>query len=544
MGVDIGELVLSVADAVIPLIFITAYGFLMVRVGLMGQTDIDAINTYVVRIGIPTMYFNALYQRRLQGEEFKYFSVYTLTSILVLGVVVVISLISNLFTETKDTGKTVESLPDIEDDDDDLHSMDNERAEEIKDKKGKKRTKNVDVRSQVEYKYCPHRKCCRLKPGHKSFRDTITDWVVCSYSNTVFVGQPLITCLIGDEAGERLPFLGDILFTIVIFPMYIALITYADIRNEKKEKNGEYNSSSGKKYVITNKNNNNSTDDYESWDGKSPKYKDPLVEAVLPEESFTSSQGLQNNNVRACIMDETDDSIVSDPLAFNPYPLNESLVTENLGEIDLQKAGIIDCNSTLIQRKKANNKRNTKQGSKCARCKEHPASKIVLRVIKFPLLHGIIIGLIVSYIPFTAPEMVGVLTKLVSNTCTPISMFSVGMFIAVQLKSLKIPRSFYHVAIKMFVAPMLTIGICKMLNMSDYYSRAAVTVISSTAASGSFAVLSQFKADPDKSPPAVVTGLILLFPQQIAIQLLNAYLFPDTTNPNDELEPSSTSFAA
>ena len=591
VDIDVPDLVLNVANTVVPLLVVTLLGFACVRGKVLREEHIRGLNVYVSRFGLPIMYFNAVYSRQIGSDDVKYIFVSTVAALFTLVVVAIISLINNAICKCKHIEwPEVEIIGEVPDDEnDEVKNMN-------KKNKGKRcEKKKLSKEEKAERKEKRRRGCKKmwaLKPI--TFTEFVSDFLVVSYANTVFVGQPLMECIMGDEPAQYYPFIGDIGYSILIFALHAAFLEYARYRREKQ---------------------------YKKWE---EKHKDDVVvnaEISIERSSLVQRESFMLNNIHKNlnneIMGDRRSSIYTDMASFvtghdyytenNELKRKSSLICENNRSLNiytgqgnsstsdserefvnnlklveahgkdnsnnnhtksesnsLDKSGSKlsnvssektaegyknlkykddtscstyssscsgDMNKEIVE--KDDDKRNKKK-KRCARkeckcctkMKSTIPGRVFLKVVTLPLIHGTLFGIIISFIPFTVPEMFQDLVSTVANSCTGVAVFAIGMFVATSTKQLKDIRWIYHVIMKQIIYPLIVIAVLKMMNVDNYRARASMICQTASSAVLVFSLLFEYGGYYNKTPGAILFGLIFLFPQEIAFQVMSSRIFP------------------
>lgn len=571
--IDVPELVLNVANAVVPLLVVTLLGFACVKGKVLREEHIRGLNVYVSRFALPIMYFNAVYSRQISSSDVKYIFVSTVAALFTLVVVAIISLINNAICKCKHIEwPEVEIIGDVSDDED---------SDEVKNmnkkNKGKKcEKKKLSKEEKIERRNKRRAGCKKmwsLKPI--SFTEFVSDFLVVSYANTVFIGQPLMESIMGEEPAQYYPFIGDIGYSILIFALHAAFLEYARYRREKQYKkweekhkdnvivNAEISAGRGslaqrESLMLNNmqKNLNNEimgtrrssiyTDmasfvtghDYYNENNELKRKsslicenkRNSIIHTDHDNASGTDSEKEFVNNLKLVEghNNEKKDSTTSEKTVEGCEDMkykentNNSIDSANNKNNDMNKG--IDENDDKKDNKK---KKCCKKECKCCtKMKSTIPGRVFLTVISVPLIHGTLLGIIISFIPFTVPEMFRNLVSTVANSCTGVVMFAIGMFVATSTKQLKNIRWIYHIIMKQIIYPLIVIAVLKMMNVDNYRSRASMMCQTASSAVLVFSLLFEYGGYYNKTLGAILFGLIFLIPQEIAFQLLSARIFP------------------
>ena len=152
------------------------------------------------------------------------------------------------------------------------------------------------------------------------------------------------------------------------------------------------------------------------------------------------------------------------------------------------------------------------------------AKQVVVRVIRkvflSPILLGVIFGIIFSFIPVELPYMIMSIVNIMADASLAVSIFIIGVFFVVNKFQIRPLRLVLFLLMKIFELPLIMYGVGLMLNLSPKLMRAGITCVASIPASVSFATLMLYNLYPEKSPPTIIFGLILLLPVEIALQLI------------------------
>lgn len=159
--------------------------------------------------------------------------------------------------------------------------------------------------------------------------------------------------------------------------------------------------------------------------------------------------------------------------------------------------------------------------------------RILLRLAKNPVLQGICSGLLISLSTFgsvylsplsdTYEEGLAWLDGTLNwfgSTVSPLSLFSMGIWMYHRykqngFKSISYVGLSINMFVKLFLVPVLMIGIAKMLSLDDTSGRAAILIASLPISQASFSLGKQYGVGEDALAANVAVGTILMLPAVI-----------------------------
>lgn len=478
------ELALSVATAIIPLLMIALSGFIFAKCKCFYKVDLDALNTFAAFFALPFMFFRNLSQSPITKDEIVYAVSYTIVCLFHLVILIICALIQNAILKTRCCVRRAEK-----------------RAAKNKEYCFiEKMDENMSVIKEVE---------------KDSLSTEMTEGLTSSNSSDEEEEEE------GSEKSKK-----------------------DSSSTDDSSKSSSTSSESSTSVVETKKSKKSDNKDADAVNDSSNAVKknneidydfvNTFIQQGKPVPGFELKDKNKAPKLPVFRRQGADEVITTwivtcwNNTVYVGTPLVKGLISETESArlpilLDMMFMVIIFpiIASSLEVCKIRDQNKLRKHGVKVGSVS---AKQIVLRVIRkvflSPIFIGVILGIIFSFIPVKLPYMIMSIVNLMADASLAVSIFIIGIFFVVYTFKIRPLRLTLFLAMKIFELPLLMYGVGLMLNLSTKHMRAGLTCVASIPASVSFATLMLYSLYPEKSPPSIIFGLVLLLPVEIVLQLI------------------------